>query len=80
MEESLFCWAKRMKLNKNWKSAHMPCNDGTLAALQRHCTENSIQIFPELKLLGLVFNSYIHGSVNDLHIPRIGFACFAAEK
>jgi hypothetical protein len=37
-----------------------------------HCTEKSIYAFPEMKLRGLVPNSYIHVSVSDLYIPRIG--------
>jgi hypothetical protein len=43
-------------------------------ALQRHCTENWKQKFPEKKLRGLVTNSYIHVSVSDLYIltSRIG--------
>jgi hypothetical protein len=32
--------------------------------LQRHCTENSKQIFPEIKLRGLVPNFHIHVSVS----------------
>ncbi len=36
-----------------------------------HCTENSKQIFPEMKLLGLVPNFCIHVSVSDLYIPTI---------
>jgi hypothetical protein len=36
------------------------------------CTENRIYVFPEKELCGLSPNSYIHVSVNDLHIPRIG--------
>jgi len=31
-----------------------------LSALQRHYTENSKQIFPEMKLRSLVPNFYIH--------------------
>ncbi len=42
-----------------------------MTTLQRHCTENSKQIFPEMKLRGLVPNSYIHVTVSDLYIPRI---------
>ncbi len=38
----------------------------------RHCIENPIYVFPEMKLCGLVPNSYIHVSVNNLYIPRIG--------
>jgi hypothetical protein len=37
-----------------------------------HCTENSKQIFAEMELRGLVPNFYIHVSVSDLYIPRIG--------
>jgi hypothetical protein len=37
-----------------------------------HCTENPIYVFPEMKLRGLASNSYIHVSVSDLNIPRIG--------
>jgi hypothetical protein len=37
-----------------------------------HCTENSKQIFPEMKLCGLVPNSYIHVSVRYLYIPTTG--------
>ncbi len=37
-----------------------------------HCTENRIFVFPEKELRGLNPNSYIHVSVSDLYIPRIG--------
>jgi hypothetical protein len=37
-----------------------------------HCTENSRQIISEIKLCGLVPNSYIHVSVSDLYILTIG--------
>jgi hypothetical protein len=36
------------------------------------CAENSIYVFPEMKLRGRVPISYIHVSVSDLYIPRIG--------
>ncbi len=36
-----------------------------------HWTKNPIYVFPEMKLRGLVPNSYIHVSVSDLYIPRI---------
>jgi hypothetical protein len=39
--------------------------------LQRQYTENSKQIFPEMKLRGLNPNSCIHASVSDLYIPTI---------
>ncbi len=34
-----------------------------------HCPENSKQIFPEMKLRGLVPNFETHVSVSDLYIP-----------
>ncbi len=37
-----------------------------------HCIENQVYEFPEMKLRGLVPNSYIHLSVRDLYFPRIG--------
>ncbi len=40
--------------------------------LQKHCTENSKQIFPEMKLRGLVTNFLIHISVSVLYIPTNG--------
>jgi hypothetical protein len=43
-----------------------------LRTLQMHYTENSKQIFPEIKLRGLVPNFYIHVSVSNLYIPTIG--------
>jgi hypothetical protein len=48
--------------------------------LQRHCTENAKQIFPEIKLRGLVPNSYIHVSVSDLYIPKIGLPILLQQK
>jgi hypothetical protein len=43
-----------------------------LPALQSHYTKNSKQIFPEMKLRGLVPNSYIHVSMGDLYISTNG--------
>ncbi len=37
-----------------------------------HCTQHPVYVMPEKKLHGLVPNSYIHVSVNDLYIPTIG--------
>jgi hypothetical protein len=36
-----------------------------------HCTKNSKQIFPEMKLRGLVTNFCIHVSVNDVYTPTM---------
>jgi hypothetical protein len=43
-------------------------------ALNMHCAKNLKQIFPEMKLRGLVPNLYIHVCicVRDLYIPMIG--------
>jgi hypothetical protein len=41
-----------------------------------HCTENPIYVFSEMKLRGLVPNSYIHVSVRDFYIP--GSVCLIA--
>jgi hypothetical protein len=39
--------------------------------LYRHCSENLNQIVPEIKLRGLVHNSYIHVYMKNFYIPRI---------
>ncbi len=45
-----------------------------------HCTENPIYIFLEMKMGGFVPNSYIHVSVNDLYIPRIGLPIWLQQN
>jgi hypothetical protein len=45
-----------------------------------HCTENPIYVFPDMKLCGLVPNSYIHISVSDLYIPRIGLPIWLPQN
>jgi hypothetical protein len=40
--------------------------------LPMYCTENSIYVFPEKELRGLVSSFYMHASVSDLFLPRIG--------
>ncbi len=42
--------------------------------VSRHCTENPIYVFLEMKLRGLLPNYYIHVSVSILNIPRIGLS------
>ncbi len=42
--------------------------------LQRQHTENSEQIFPEMKLRGVNPNSNIHVSVSDAYIPMIPYS------
>jgi hypothetical protein len=66
---------KEVHVFSSWSTGLPPpplsssCVAGTF---QMHCTENSKQIFPEMKLCSLVPNFYIHGSVSDLweHINR----------
>ncbi len=69
-----YCCAEREILEWEQKG-HVPlrCDvDKRLAALTvnakvtTHCTENHIYVFPEMKLRGLVPNSYIHVSVSNL--------------
>ncbi len=50
------------------------------ACLPWHCTENLIYVFPEMKLCGLVPNSYIHFSVSNLYIPRIGLPIWLQQN
>ncbi len=45
----------------------------------QHCTENPIYVFTEKKLRGLVTNSYIHVSVSNLYIFRIGLSIWHVE-
>ncbi len=45
-----------------------------------HCTENPICIFPEMKLRGLVPNSYIHVSLSDLYNPRISLPIWLQQN
>jgi hypothetical protein len=45
-----------------------------------HCTKNPIDVFPEMKLFDLIPNSYIHVSVSDLYIPRIGLPIWLQQN
>jgi hypothetical protein len=48
--------------------------------LQRHCTANSKQIFPEMKLRGLVPHSNIHVSVTIYAFPRSVYLFCCSNK
>jgi hypothetical protein len=50
------------------------------AALQRHNTENSKQIFPEKELCGPSPNCHLHVSVSDLYTPTIGLPILLQEN
>ncbi len=57
-------------VNVGWatiKSGCLPITDFIINAPQMHCTENSKQIFLEIKLRGLVPNFCIHVSVSDFY-------------
>jgi hypothetical protein len=43
-------------------------------------SENTKQIFPEMKLRGLVPNFYIHVLASDSYVPTIGLPYSAAGK
>jgi hypothetical protein len=43
-------------------------------------TENSKQIFPEMKLRGPSPDSYVHASVSDLYIPAVGLPILLKEN
>jgi hypothetical protein len=45
-----------------------------------YCTKNPIFVFPEMKLQNLIPNSYIHVSVSNLYISRIGLPWLHAAK
>jgi hypothetical protein len=49
-----------------------------------HCKDTDLKFknkkFAEMKLRGLILNSYIHVSVSDLYISGIGLSCFVAVK
>jgi hypothetical protein len=65
-----------LKCKKNYEDNDISAG-ATLAQINYctttvHCTENPIYVFPEMKLRSLVPNYYIHVSVRDLYIPRIG--------
>jgi hypothetical protein len=48
-----------------------------------HRTENPIYVFQEMKLCGLIPNSFIHVSVSDLHtgyIPRFGLPIWLQQN
>jgi hypothetical protein len=46
----------------------------------QNCTENQVYVFPEKEMRGLSPSSYIHVSVSDLYIPRIGPIIFGCSK
>ncbi len=45
-----------------------------------HCTENPINLLPEMKQPGLVPNSYIHVSVSNLYILRISLPIWLQQN
>ncbi len=45
-----------------------------------HRTENPSYVFLEMKLRGFIPNSYIHVSLSDLYIPRIGLPIWLQQN
>ncbi len=45
-----------------------------------YCTENPIYVLPEMKLHGLVPNTYIIVSEGDLYIPRRGLLILLLQR
>jgi hypothetical protein len=45
-----------------------------------HCTKKPIYVFPDMKLCGLIPNSYIYVSVSDFYIPRIGLPLWRQQN
>jgi hypothetical protein len=45
-----------------------------------HCKKDLIDVFPEMKLRGLVPNFYILVSVSDYYIPTIGLQTQYSKK
>jgi hypothetical protein len=45
-----------------------------------HCIENLIYAFPEMKLRGIIPNSYVHVSVSELFIPRMGLSIWLQQN
>ncbi len=65
------CWRKRKtKAKRRWRRRGLTWRQKEEDS--PHCTENPFYAFPEMKLCGLIPNSYIRVSVSDLYIPRIG--------
>ncbi len=52
----------------------------SLTALQRHRTENVNKIFPEMKLRGLILNSYIHIYLWAIDIFTVSVCLFGCSK
>jgi hypothetical protein len=45
-----------------------------------HCSTNQIYVFPEMKLRALVPKSFIHVSVSNFYIPRIGLPMWLQQN
>ncbi len=46
----------------------------------QHCAKNPIYVFPDIKLYGLVPNSYIHVAESNLYIPRLGLPIWLQQS
>jgi hypothetical protein len=52
----------------------------TVEIIRPHCTENPIYVLPEMRLLVVVPNFYIHVSECDLYIPRISLPIWLQQN
>jgi hypothetical protein len=63
-----------------WVGVTLNRKGSTCMCICTHCTEYPTYVFPEIKLCGLVPDSYIHVSVSDLYIPRIGLPIWLQQN
>ncbi len=75
-----FVCYSRQWLSKNHRLHFIYITFVVRATLQRHFTENSKQILPEMKLRGLSPNSYIRVSLSDLYIFPRSVCLFCCRK
>jgi hypothetical protein len=69
-----------LEKNANYSGSQREYNGSVQGTLQRHCTENSKQIFPVMKLRGLVPNFHIHVLCERFIYSHNQSFYFAAEK
>ncbi len=64
---------EKMDIEQNWLERTKHCKDSIPTIFSK-------QIFTEMKLCGLSSSSYIHVSVSDFYIPRIGLPILLQEN
>jgi hypothetical protein len=71
---------KRIKRSNDYYNQFQRVCAFHLVCAFTYCIENPIHVFPEMKLCGLVPNSYIHVSVSYLYIPKIGLSIWLQQN